>query len=259
MLLKDKIAVIYGAGGAVGSATARAFARDGATVYLAGRTKSKLDAVAAEVTATGGRAEVAPVDAMDGDAVRAHAAAIAATAGRIDISYNVIDLGDVHGAHLTEMSQPLFELAIVNAMRTQFFTMTAAARHMPPGGVILALTANAGTIPFPNTGGFGIACAAIEALCRQFAAELGPRGIRVVCLRSAGSPDAPGVAAAFGIHAGHAGRTIEQFEAESAAAVPLRRLPRLREVANAAVLAASDYSSAMTAAVVNVTCGQIAD
>jgi NAD(P)-dependent dehydrogenase (short-subunit alcohol dehydrogenase family) len=259
MLLKDKVAVIYGAGGAIGGAAARAFAREGAVVYLAGRSSERLETVASDIAAAGGRAEVRPVDALEGGAVDAHVAAIVAEAGRLDISYNVIELGDTQGRPIAEMPQHIFELPIVTAMRTHFYTAGAAARHMQGSGVILALTANAGTMAIPNAGGFGVACAAIEAFCRQLAAEVGPKGIRVVCLRSAGSPDAPGVAAAFSLHAQNAGISVEQFEARDAANVPLRHLPRLREVANAAVLAASDHASAMTAAVFNVTCGQIAD
>ena len=134
MLLKDKVAVIYGAGGAVGGATARAFAREGATVFLAGRTEAKLAAVAADIAAAGGRAEVAPVDALDKGSVDRHAAGSWRKAGRIDISFNAIDLGDAQGAALVKIEEGHFALPIVTAMRTHFLTATAAARAMIPAG-----------------------------------------------------------------------------------------------------------------------------
>jgi NAD(P)-dependent dehydrogenase (short-subunit alcohol dehydrogenase family) len=146
-------------------------------------------------------------------------------------------------------------------MRTQFITATAAARHMEPrgGGVILALTAQVARKPYVGSGGFGVACAAIEGLWRQLAVELGPRGIRVITLRSAGSPDAPGVSAAIDEHARLAGVSREVFEARIAEKTMLRRMPKTREIADAAVLMASDRASAVTAAVLNATCGELAD
>ena len=126
-------------------------------------------------------------------------------------------------------------------------------------GVILALTAQVARKPYTGSGGFGVACAAIEGLCRQLAIELGPQGTRVITLRSSGSPDAPGVAAAIAEHARLAGVSREVFEARIAEKTMLKRMPRMAEIASAAVLMASDRASAITAAVTNVTCGEIAD
>ena len=86
MLLRSKNAVIYGAGGAIGAAVAGTFAREGARVFLAGRTLAKLDALAREIRAAGGAAEAAQVDALDEQSVERHADAVAATAGGIDMS-----------------------------------------------------------------------------------------------------------------------------------------------------------------------------
>ena len=90
MLLQGKNAVIYGAGGAIGGAVARAFAREGANVFLAGRTLESLDEVAEEIRSAGGVAETAQVDALDEQAVDQLADAVGASAGGIDISFNVI-------------------------------------------------------------------------------------------------------------------------------------------------------------------------
>ena len=103
MLLEDKTAVVYGGAGSVGGAVARAFAREGARVFLAGRTPATLDAVAAEISGSGGAVQTARVDALDERAVDAHADAVAAEAGGIDVSFNAIGHGDVHGLPLLEM------------------------------------------------------------------------------------------------------------------------------------------------------------
>jgi 3-oxoacyl-[acyl-carrier protein] reductase len=103
MLLENKNAVIYGAGGSIGGAVARAFAREGATVFLAGRTLESLEEVAEEIRSAGGVAETAQVDALDEQAVDGHADAVAASAGGIDVSFNLISVGDIQGTPLAEM------------------------------------------------------------------------------------------------------------------------------------------------------------
>jgi len=260
-LLAGKVAVIYGAAGAIGGAVSRAFAREGAQLFLAGRTLERVAALAKELDETGATTAPALVDAMDREAVERHLADVVRGAGRVDISFNLIGLGGEQGQALTAMSREAFDLPISNAMRTCFITATAAARHMEKrgSGVILALTAQVARKPCVASGGFGVACAAIEGLSRQLAIELGPKGIRVVTLRSSGSPDAPGVAAAIAEHARAAGVTREAFEARIAEKTMLKRMPKMAEIANAAVLAASDRASALTAAVLNATCGEIAD
>ena len=181
--------------------------------------------------------------------------------GGIDISFNAIGIGYVQGTPLIEMTLAEFTQPIADAMTTQFMTMTAAARHMSRkgSGVILAITATPARRFIPNTGNFGVACAAIENLCHQLAGELGPAGIRVLCLRSAGSPDAPKLDKFFGQLAELAGVSRAAFEAGLAERTLLKRLPKVTEVANAAVLMASDRASAMTGTVADVTCGDTAD
>jgi len=260
-LLAGKNAVIYGAAGSIGSTVARAFAAEGAHVFLAGRTFEKVERLAREITSTGGAATPARVDALARDAVENHLADVARNHGAIHISFNLIGIDGMQGDPLTAMNADSFTLPIENAMRTHYLTATAAARHMAThrNGVILALTAQVARKPYTGSGGFGVACAAIEGLCRQLAIELGPQGTRVITLRSSGSPDAPGVSAAIAEHARMAGVSREVFEARIAEKTMLRRMPRMAEIANAAVLMASERASAVTAAVTNVTCGEIAD
>src|SRR3712207_3332645 len=104
MLLEGKNAIVYGAGGNVGGAVGRAFAAEGARVFLTGRSGDGVDAVAALIRADGGRCETARVDALDREAVEAHAASVAADGG-IDVSFNAIWIrGDLQGTPLLEMA-----------------------------------------------------------------------------------------------------------------------------------------------------------
>jgi NAD(P)-dependent dehydrogenase (short-subunit alcohol dehydrogenase family) len=108
-------------------------------------------------------------------------------------------------------------------------------------------------------GSFGVQCAAVESFSRALAIELGPRGVRVNCLRSAGSPDSAGVDEVFDMHAGNAGVDRADYDREKASGTLLGRLPRLAEVAQTAVFLASDRASAITGSIANVTCGELLD
>ncbi|HLV97667.1 MAG TPA: SDR family oxidoreductase [Ktedonobacterales bacterium] len=261
MLLEQKTAVIYGAAGAIGGAVARAFSREGARVFLAGHTRAPLEALAQELSQAGDVAEAAQVDALDALSIEGHLHTVVEKTGGIDIAFNAISIGYTQGTPLVDLPLETFSLGIADAMKTQFLTSTAAARHMQKrgSGVIMTLTATPARMLLPNQGNFGIACAAIERLCKQLACELGPQGIRVICLRSAGSPDAAGVAWAIRVLAKQAGVSPEAFEVSVAEKTLLKRLPKLAEVAEMAVLMASDRASAMTGAVANVTCGETVD
>jgi 3-oxoacyl-[acyl-carrier protein] reductase len=261
LLLEGKNAVIYGGGGAVGGAVARAFAREGANVFLAGRTLTTLEEVAEDIRSAGGVAEAAQVDALDEKAVEEHIGKVAQTAGRIDILFNAIGMQDVQGKPLHEMSLEDFTRPITIATRTQFLSARAVARHMigQGSGVILTITAGPARRALPNVGGFDAACAAIEGLWRTFAAELGTNGIRLVVVGSAGSPDTPDVQETLRLHARATGKSFEKVLADSGSDTLLGRLPNVAEVASAATLMASDRASAMTRVIANVTCGYIVD
>lgn len=260
MLLENKNAVIYGGGGAVGGALARAFAREGAKVFLAGRTLVTLDKVAEEIAAGGGTAETARVDALDEEDVDRHADAVAEKAGSIDVSMNVISHADVHGIPLIDMSPEDFARPIEIAMRAHFLTARAAARHMVQraSGVIMAITATTARMSIPHVGGTGVTFDAIESLCRQWACELGPQGVRVVWLQTTGLPEALH-ADRFPDYGTAEGRdlTREELTAWLRSKTMLNRLTSLAELGNAAAFMASDRASAMTASGANLTMGSV--
>ncbi len=261
MLLERKNAVVYGGGGAIGGAVARAFAREGARVFLAGRTYEPVAAVADEISAGGGLAQAAEVDALDEAAVEAHVAAVAAEVPAIDASFNALGMEDVQGSPLLDMTLDDFAKPVIKAARMQFLTARAVARRMVEkgSGVLLTITAPTSRHATANIGGFGVACSAVEGLWRTLAAELGPHGVRLVCLRSIGSPDTPDLRAMFRAHAAAADVTPQEVEADFGSGTLLGRLPLLAEVAEVATVMASERTSALTGTFINVTCGSPVD
>lgn len=249
MLLKGKNAVVYGGGGMIGGAVARAFAREGATVHLAGRTTAPLDTVAGEIRAAVGAAETATLDALDEAAVCAHADAVAARGGSLDISFNLISHGDVQGTPLAEMTYDDFERPVRTALRTTFLTSRAAARHMimQRSGVILMFGGYGD--PVPRVGGLQVAFGALEALRRGLACELGPSGIRVLTLQTGGVPET--------LPEGFAGR--QAIAEDIGGRTMLGRAAALADVGHVAAFAASDRARSMTATALNITGGSVVD
>jgi NAD(P)-dependent dehydrogenase (short-subunit alcohol dehydrogenase family) len=247
MLLENKNAIIYGAGGSIGGGVARTFAREGATVFLVGRTREKLDAVAKDITSAGGSAAVAVVDALDEQAVNEHVRAVAAQAGSIDVSFNLISRGDVQGTPLLDMRVDDFLGPITTGVRSNYITARAAARHMVQqgSGVILMVTSGSGEAWTPPDvwamGGTGPADAATESFMRYLAAEVGPRGVRVACLWTAGV-----VMENDPLHAAK-----DMLVSMSM----LRKRPTIQEFADTAAFLASDRGSGITASVINVNSG----
>lgn len=264
MLLQGRIAVIYGGGGALGGAIAKAFAREGATVILVGRNRAKQEALAAEITATGARAEAALLDALDEAAVERHAESVAAGHGGIDIAVNAIGVAHVQLVPLLELSAADFFYPVDVYVRSSFITAKAAARQMVKGGrgVIMMLSTPAARMPGPGFMGHNAACGAVEAMTRHLAGELGGSGIRALCLRSHAIPDAVEAShsrVVFGKAAAAAGMTIEQMLDGAAQATLLKRLPRLEQLADMAAFMASDRANATTGAILNLTSGFMLD
>lgn len=259
MLLQDKNAIIYGGGGAIGGAVARAFAREGANVFLAGRTLAKLEEVAREIGA-----ETAEVDALDAQAVDEHADAVVATAGRIDIAVNAVGILHIQGTPFTELSLEDYEHPVAAYTRTNFLTAKAAARHMvnQGSGVILTFSTPGARMTGQGFLGNGVSSAAVEAFSRLLAGELGGSGIRVVCLRPHAIPEAVATSHTgdvFGGVAAKAGITVEEMLGGLAQRTLLGRLPTLAEVGDFAAFAASDRARSMTGAIANLSAGALVD
>jgi 3-oxoacyl-[acyl-carrier protein] reductase len=253
MLLEGRNAIVYGAAGSIGAAVSRAFAREGATVHLTGRTQETLAALAEEIRSAGGSAETAVVDALDEAQVDEHADRVA-EAGSLDISFNLITHPSKHGTPLWEMQVEDFMDSVDTAARTTFITARAAVRNMIPRkqGVILAF-GGPGDRSGPERdyylGGTQVAFDAIETIRRQLSTEAGPHGVRFVTLSSGGIPET--------LPSDFEGRDsiVELIEGQAL----LPSAATLDQVGRAAVFAASDYAASMTAATLNVSAGALID
>jgi 3-oxoacyl-[acyl-carrier protein] reductase len=256
MNLQHKHAIIYGAGGSLGGAIAKAFAAAGAKVFLTGRNLKSVQKVADEILTAGGKAEVARVDSLDEKSINSHIDAVVKLAGTIDISFNAVGLDVVQNIPLTEIALEDFMSPITWNMQTRFLTAKAAARVMMKqrSGVILSLTATPGGIGYPYTGGFAPACSAVESLSRNLASELGIYGIRVVNIRSGGSPDSKVFKAALDSNPAGMAPVIKGLEGDTM----LKKLPLMADIANVAVFLASDMAGKITGVTIDVTAGTTA-
>jgi 3-oxoacyl-[acyl-carrier protein] reductase len=237
MLLENKHAVIYGAGGTVGAAVAGAFAREGARVSLAGRTRTKLDQLAQEISAASGKvADVAQVDVLDVRDVAQHAGRLAEQVGALDICFNAVGDDATLGQPLLDMAFAEFMRPITRLVTAQFLIATAVARYMIQrnSGVILTMTGSG--VPTAAMGGAMTAWAAVDALCGQLARELGPHGIRVVWLRSNGV-------------------AVDEDNPSERARSMLNRLATPDDVGKVAAFLASHHAATMTATAANITSG----
>lgn len=241
MLLENKTAIVYGGAGAIGSAVARAYAREGAEVHLAGRTEATLNRVAELIRGDGGAAHVAQLDVLDRGTVVRHASAVADAHGGIDVCFNATSNDDVQGTPLVDLPIDEFMRPVAKSVTAHFTIATAVAPHMVSRGAGAILVMAGGREAIANLGGSHVAWAALAGLCRQLAAELGPHGIRVAWLLSPGSPD-----------------TDERSEVDADGSL-LHRRPSYDDVANVAVFAASDWARTMTATEINVTAGVVVD
>jgi NAD(P)-dependent dehydrogenase (short-subunit alcohol dehydrogenase family) len=252
MLLDKKTAIIYGAAGAIGSAVARAYAREGADVHLAGRTEATLDAVAQRIRTDGGTTHVARVDVLDRAAIEQHANAVAAASGRIDACFNATSNDDVQGTPLLDMPFEDFLRPVTKAITAHFNIATAVGRHMTRAGHGVILVMAGGREAIPRLGGSHVAWAALAGLCRQLAAEYGPHGVRVAWLLS-GSPDPDEP------------QRVTSDDSDEAKPAPgtegllLHHQPSYAEVANIATFAASDWARPITASEINITGGAVID
>lgn len=253
MLLQKKNAVIYGAAGSIGSTVARAMAKAGAKVFVTGHKLEPVQKLADEIHAAGGLAEAAQVDALNQTEVDNYIFELGSHGNPIDISFNAIDFKDKQGIPLIEMALDDFVRPVNIAMQTQFITSTAAGRVMAVQkfGVILSLTATPGGIGYSNVGGFGPACCAIESFAKDLGSELGPFGVRVVNVRSAGSPDSQ----IFKDAIEHGGEMAAEFISKMKDDTMLKELPMMEDIANVFVFLASDMAAKITGCTIDVTCG----
>ena len=256
--LTGKNAIVYGAGGGIDRYVSKTFTREGARVFLVGRTPDTLEAVAKDITGSGGLAETAVLDALDEQAVDEHVSNVASKAGSVDVSFNLIKRGDVQGTPLVEMTTADLLRAVVNGLQSNFLTARAAARRMSEqgSGVILHLNSASGAGAMPGMGSTGPADAATEAFMRYLAAEVGPQGVRVCGIWTAGVVETLSREALAEV-GGENVPDPQQVEQMIAGMAALRRAPKLADVAEVAAFLASDRAAGMTGTMANVTSGLV--
>ena len=261
-MLKNKVAVIYGAGGAIGGAVARAFAREGAKLFLTGRLRAPVEAVARDIVSAGGTAEAAAVDALDEQVIDQHLQSVIEKAGRVDVSFNAIGIPDAEivGVPLVELDVEKFSRPIAAYTTSYFLTARLAARRMvaKKSGVIMTVSALPARMGSPLVGGYTPALAAKEALARSLSLELAPHGIRVVNLRPHAIPETRSIREVFDLKAAKV-MTWEQWQEGLASRTHTRRLSTLAELANVAAFVASDQASGLTGTTINLSMGAVDD
>ena len=263
-LLRGKHVVVFGAAGSIGSVVAREFAAEGADVYLSGRSKSRLEEVAEQITADGGKAQVAIVDAEDAGAVDTYLDGVARDAGSIDVVFNVMgprvrDYGN--GTPATQLTIDQFMLPLTTLMKSQFITSRAAARHMVEqrSGVILFLTGSPARPHTPGSTAIGAGFGAIENFTRSLAHEVSPHGVRVVCVRAAAMPETRTIRETRDIIVAATHIPEGQLFERLAATTLLKASPTIADTARAAAFAASDNARMMTGTVLNSSAGAVPD
>lgn len=210
--------------------------------------------------------ETAQLDVFDQQAVEAHADAVAASAGSIDIAVNAVSVPHDQGTQLAELSLEEFMRPIDGFLRSLFITSKAVARHLgrTRPGVILILSEPGSKLAVPGILGHGVSAAGKEAFSRILAAELAPADVRVVCLRPHAVVDAPAAGSytgeLFRPMASGGGQSVQEFlEGGLAQGTLLKRLPTLSEVAETAAFLASDRAGAMTGTIANLSAGALVD
>ena len=255
-MLQNKNAVIYGAGGSLGGAVAKALAAAGAKVFLTGRNLDSVEKVANEILASGGKAEVDKVDGFNEKEIKEHIERVVQKAGTVDISFNAVGVDVIQSIPLTDLAPDDFVRPITLTMQTLFLTVVAAGRVMMKqgSGVILSLTATPGGIGYPYTAGFAPACCAVESFSRTLASELGVYGVRVVNIRSGGSPDSRIFKQMIDTHPEIMDPIIRKMEADTM----LKKLPMMADIANAAVFLSSGMADKISGVTIDVTSGTTA-
>jgi 3-oxoacyl-[acyl-carrier protein] reductase len=265
MSMNGRTAVIFGGSGAVGGAVGEALAQQGAHVHLCARSPERLEEAASRVRWIGGRVETVELDVLDAQSVTGRMADVARARGGMDIVVNATGFMHDQGKELADLTEAEFMGGVVPFLAAQFNIAKAVAPHMggKRGGTFITIVAPAGRMAAPGHLGHITGCAGLEAFTKALASELGPRNIRVLCLRSHAIADAIEAGShtegLFAPKARAMGLSVQDWLGGAARGTMLGRLPTLSQVAQTIAFLASDGAAAMTSTVVNMTAGVTTD
>jgi 3-oxoacyl-[acyl-carrier protein] reductase len=263
-ILQGKYAVVFGAGGSIGAAVAKEFAAEGAEVFLSGRTRTNVEATARQITADGGRAYAAVIDAENYGAVEEYVDGIAKRTGRIDVVFNATGpLVSEYGNGKNAVDLPLeeFMVPLTTIVKSQFITARSAARQMVKqrSGVIIFLTGSPARGHVEGATAIGTAFGAIETFMENLAVEVSPLGVRSVCLRTTANTDSRAIQQTMDILASKTNATKDQMIASIASLNFLKVPASICDTAKGVAFLASDRARMMTGAVINASAGAALD
>ena len=255
MLLEGKVAIVSGIGPGMGRDISLAFAREGADVALGGRTRSKLDEVAAEVEALGRRALPVVVDVVDEAACAAAVAEAAEGLGGVDILVNnAYDGGD--GKEFMDADFDRWRHTIEVNLFGSLAMTRAAVPHLEASGdgrVVMINTMSTQRIQ-PKWGAYVASKGALASVTKTLALELGPRGIRVNAIHP-GYIYGPSVEWYFNHLAEKRGISFQEVYDEVAHETCLGYLPDSAEIAGTVVFFASPLARPVTGQMIGVNAG----
>jgi NAD(P)-dependent dehydrogenase (short-subunit alcohol dehydrogenase family) len=263
-ILEGKYAVVFGAGGSIGSAVAKEFAKEGAEVFLSGRSRASVEEVEKQIAAAGGRIHAAVVDAENAVAVGEYVDGIARRTASLDIVFNAIgprvtEYGN--GKNAVDLSVDEFMVPLTTIMKSQFITSRAAARHMVKqrSGAIVFLTGSPARGHVEGATAIGAAFGAIETFMENLAVEIGGSGVRSVCLRTTANTDSRTIQDTMDLVARTMNATKDQMIARIASHNFLKVPASIQDTAKGIAFLASDRARMMTCAVVNSSAGAALD
>ena len=231
--LQDRVAIITGAAGGIGSKIAKAYSNAGASVVLASRNQQNLDSIAEEIDSSGGQALVVPTDVTQPEAVENMVAKTIEKFNRVDVMIN-----NAGGAMFIKPPEELkpaeWEAAIALNLTSVFLCSNAVSQHMikQQKGKIINISSVAGMRLSPSFVHYGAAKAGVINLTKSLAACWGAYNINVNCI-------APGLTATEGVSHWLPKRTKE----DGTSVPPLEFPPDPEHVADLAVFLASENSS----------------
>jgi 3-oxoacyl-[acyl-carrier protein] reductase len=262
--LKNKVAVVFAASGAIAGAVARSLAEHGAKVYVTARNLEAVKALAKGVKANGGQAEAGKVDALNETEIDNYLQKVVAGNGKLDVIFNGIgnyyqDAGS--GSPSTIVTFEQFLSPLQKFCGSQFLTSRAAAKYMIQSaseGTILLLSSALSRMKTPNMAGFAASCAAIEALTRVMAAEFGPQGIKVTCICPAAILESHKISEMIGDFSKRLGISQQQMTEQVYKRFDILKTgPTLKDVGEIAAFLASDNGIAFNSHIVDVDCGKL--